>query len=169
MLRAMTTFIYGLADPDDETVRYVGKSNHPKKRIMNHTSPKNLLKNSHKNHWLNGLLRQGKYPLLVILEEVDISCWEEAEKSWIIKLAKNNLTNVAPGGSGAQSMSEENKSAMSRRNTGNKNACGKRSDITRRNISKGRTGIKISEEGSRKLSEAKRGKMPKTDSHRESI
>ena len=81
-----TTFIYGLKDPRDGLIHYIGKSNTPKLRIEDHLADKES--NEIKVQWIETLLSDDLLPELVILEEVDRKGWSENERQWI---AKGNL------------------------------------------------------------------------------
>ena len=63
-----TRYIYGLCDPVGKIVRYVGQSKHPEVRYKGH-----LIDDSktHKVHWIQSLLREGKSPKLIILETIE--------------------------------------------------------------------------------------------------
>lgn len=89
-----TTFIYTLSEPGDNgVVRYVGKSGDPGFRLeKGHKKEKG---NSHKNHWLKSLLKQGLEPVLEILDEVPENEWRFWEM-YYISLVKSwgfNLVN----------------------------------------------------------------------------
>ena len=57
----MKTFIYGLCDPETNEIRYIGKSNQPKKRLQDHIySCERTV--THKNNWIKSLLNK-KYEL----------------------------------------------------------------------------------------------------------
>lgn len=94
------TFIYALIDPRTKQIRYVGKSDNPHGRLVEHLREKGALD---KNQWLYNLLREGQQPELRILEEVPLHppyLWQEREQWWIIHLRKQGaqLTNVVYGG-----------------------------------------------------------------------
>ncbi len=95
------TFIYTLSDPITEKIRYVGKSNDPKKRLYDHIK---LCKLSftYKNNWIKSLLNINMTPILNVIDEVDIDNWQFWEKYWILKLREegHDLTNFAEGGNG---------------------------------------------------------------------
>lgn len=95
-----TTFIYGLKDPRDGKIYYIGKSNYPKLRFEAHLADK--ASNKFKTEWINGLLGSDLLPELDILEEVVRSEWQEKEKQWIAKgiSEKWPLTNMTAGGTG---------------------------------------------------------------------
>ena len=94
-----TVFIYGLVDPRDKKVRYVGKSKNPYARRDNHLSEARMKnrRGGKRLGWLRELNRVGVRPRVIILETV-IGCWEEREKHWIASLP--GLFNSHPGGSG---------------------------------------------------------------------
>jgi len=90
-------FIYGLQCPITEQIRYIGKSNKPKKRYTNHLNDKN---DYHRNRWINKLKSLGLKPMLVIIDEVDECFWEEFEIKYI-RLFKSfgaDLVNTTGGG-----------------------------------------------------------------------
>lgn len=97
MSEKITTFIYGLKDPNTNKIRYVGKSDNPKDRYKQHISDTT---NSYKVNWINQLKQAGTLPVLVILEEVPYSQWEYKERSWIAKGLQEGwgLTNIQMGG-----------------------------------------------------------------------
>ena len=98
-----TTFIYGLRDPRDSQIRYVGKANDPAQRLRQHrSSAKGGKENPHSSAWLKSLLDGGHKPELVLLEEVSRHRWEEAEQAWIQYLRGLGcyLTNHTDGGFG---------------------------------------------------------------------
>lgn len=93
------TFIYGLADPLSKKIHYVGKSDHPNKRLTQHLKD-GKSKRTKKARWIRSLTSRRLTPDLVILEEVATSKWADAERRWIRTLRKSGhpLTNQAPGG-----------------------------------------------------------------------
>lgn len=97
----MKTFIYTLSDPITLKVRYVGKSNNPKKRLYDHLSLC-YSTHTHKNNWIKSLLENKTKPILDIIDEVNIDDWQFWEKYWIAKLKENgeSLTNHTDGGNG---------------------------------------------------------------------
>lgn len=94
-------YIYVLCDPDTEEVRYVGKANDVRLRYNAHLLVKGQV-NIHRIHWIQSLLRQGKAPVLQILEEVTGDNWVERECWWIseMKRQRAGLTNLTDGGEG---------------------------------------------------------------------
>jgi hypothetical protein len=95
------TFIYALADPITLRVRYIGKSNNPRTRLLTHVSESlRGRSNEKKSQWIRGLLSKGLSPQLFILAQVPINLWEEHEREWIRRFQKGgaDITNVMPGG-----------------------------------------------------------------------
>lgn len=88
-------YIYGLYDPDSGALRYIGKTNNPRRRIGQHV--RDCRRGcSEKDRWVSALLSQGKRPELRILELAND--WEEAERRLIAEHQDENLLNVASGG-----------------------------------------------------------------------
>lgn len=90
--------IYVLTEPRSETVRYVGKSNFPPRRLSDHISAaKKLKKRGRKvlpgefsysvTDWIAELLDKGLYPRMLVIEIVASSTAEEVERKWIDSLA----------------------------------------------------------------------------------
>lgn len=96
-----TTFIYKLIDPETNEVRYVGKSNNPKRRLAAHYN-KARYRPTHKFNWIKALKDKGLKPILEVIEEVSIDLWKGREKFWIkfYKQEGHNLTNYTQGGDG---------------------------------------------------------------------
>jgi len=91
------TYIYGLVDPRDGRVRYVGKSDSPKERLLAHLRDAS---DSRKCEWLSELSKNSLRPILKILQAVEYGSHSDAERFWIIKFQKNELVNGNGGGSG---------------------------------------------------------------------
>ena len=95
------TYIYTLEYPEGN-IRYVGKSDNPKKRFKRHLEEgfKNTL--THKKAWLNGLLTKGEKPILNIIDEVSKSDWVLSEQYWISQFRSwgFSLVNSTIGGDG---------------------------------------------------------------------
>lgn len=102
----MKTFIYALAHPETKQIRYIGKSNFPKRRLQEHHCLYRLNGNTHKNNWIKSLLKQGLRAELLILEECEELNWQEREKFWI-SFYKESLVNANEGGAGTFRRSRE--------------------------------------------------------------
>lgn len=97
----MVTYIYTLKCPKTNEVRYVGKSNDPKRRYYGHMRIDKTAC-SYKKNWVQSLLKQGLKPVLEIIKEVPVDEWKDWEKHYI-KYYKDkgcNLTNLGQGGEG---------------------------------------------------------------------
>ena len=94
--------IYGLIDPRDGQLRYVGKSSAGLRRPRSHIFPSALKKeHTHKAYWLRRLIAAGLQPEIEVLETAPADI-DDAEKFWIayFKSIGCNLTNLTEGGEG---------------------------------------------------------------------
>jgi hypothetical protein len=94
-----TTYIYGLIDPRDNQVKYVGKSNNPKTRLLSHRRWW-FDRHNPKGQWIKELKEHGLNPSCTILAEVPMPEWETHEQLWISKMiaAGSPLLNSVAGG-----------------------------------------------------------------------
>jgi hypothetical protein len=74
----MMVFIYLLIDPRYDTVRYVGKSIHPKRRYGQHISngKRKIIHRNHTSAWINSLIVRNLKPELLIIDEVSEAEWD---------------------------------------------------------------------------------------------
>ena len=89
--------IYGLQDPRDGQIRYVGKSVRPRERLNAHIHHAN--RGDRKYHvyaWIRSLLINGVRPEQVILEWCTEETWQAAERKWIGQFG--DLCNLSEGG-----------------------------------------------------------------------
>lgn len=94
-----TTFIYALRDPRDGRVRYVGKTENIERRISCHLASRDR---SPRGRWMADLHKSRLRPLAVVLQEVDVERWQDAERRWIRRLSRRvRLLNGINGGGGA--------------------------------------------------------------------
>lgn len=95
------TFIYTLKDPISNEIRYVGKSDNPNNRLLEHIK-KSKYSKTYKNNWIVSLLKKDLKPILEILDIVDLNNWGFWEKYWISQFRTwgFNLTNISDGGDG---------------------------------------------------------------------
>lgn len=151
-----TTFIYVLIDPNTKEVRYVGKSNNPKRRYYKHCSRSK--KNTHKVNWINGLLNENKKPELQIIDEVPVEDWVFWESYWISQFRTWGfcLTNHTDGGDGATfSNSGSFKKGQKAWNFGQK-----LSDEAKEHLRQCNLGKKASKETRDKMSKTRKGVKP---------
>lgn len=122
--------IYGLFDPRNGHLRYIGKSARGLRRIREHFVPSALRETNHKSHWLTSLQSQGVTATFDILEEhTDAHSLIEAEIFWIgyAKMLGCRLTNLSNGGEGCGfgfRRSAETKAKMSAGMMGNRRCVG---------------------------------------------
>jgi hypothetical protein len=95
-------YIYGLKDPHDGLIHYVGKSNQPEMRLQDHLA--NKVTNKDRVCWIQGLMADGQEPVLVILDKVLHEDWRVAEIYWIARGWEEGwpLTNIHAGGNGGE-------------------------------------------------------------------
>lgn len=100
-------YIYLLLDPRDNSIRYVGATIHPEKRMWEHLHDLRL--KCHRTDWIKFLLRNELEPQMWIIEVTDEKKWEKRERNWIKFYRKVgcDLTNATDGGEGVREMSEE--------------------------------------------------------------
>lgn len=131
-------------------VRYVGQSKDPGNRFEGHLRDSDK---THKVHWIQSLLTNGKMPVLGILEVIE-NCsdveWRIAERKWIAILANagHRLTNADPGGIGRGTMSDETRKRISRKNKGRRHS--------KETIERYFLGVYPSEDSRKKMSESQR-------------
>jgi len=90
--------IYGLADPRDHAVRYVGKTNRsPSERLWEHEFKPS---NQRVAEWLRTLRADGVEAEVLVLETCAKKAWQEREIYWIKRYRgeKRGLLNIAKGG-----------------------------------------------------------------------
>jgi len=80
-----TTFIYGLIDPRTKQVKYIGKSNNPEKRLIEHMCESKSKDGcgTKKENWINKLCKLNLNPVLKIIDEVKIEEYEYWEEFYI--------------------------------------------------------------------------------------
>jgi hypothetical protein len=119
-------------------IRYVGKSNNPKKRYYDHISLSHLRTNTHKNNWIKSLLLNNNKPILNIIDEVDKKDWQLWETYWIEKLKNegNSLTNLSEGGNGTteHKWNTKEKLKIKHRDFPNYNKCQDRTHLIDKNL-----------------------------------
>lgn len=100
----MYTYIYGLKEiGKDKPIKYIGKSDNPKRRKYEHITESKTGKKTHKCNWIRKLLKNNKKIECVILEKVYKSEWQDKEREWISKYYKNLVNNRMGGEGGTKS------------------------------------------------------------------
>ena len=94
------TFIYALIESGSDVIKYVGKSNHPKRRVQQHICD-SINRKTPKDYWIQSVLKKSKKIDFIILEEVKYEHWPEREVYWI-ELYKEQIKNCCEGGSGGR-------------------------------------------------------------------
>lgn len=61
------THVYHLVDPSDRTVRYVGKTQTPKRRLQEHIDESLERQNTRKKEWIHRLHLKGLQPVMVVV------------------------------------------------------------------------------------------------------
>lgn len=77
------TYIYGLVDPEEGVPRYIGMSDSPERRFLEHFNTRPLSEKNPKAAWLRELQRSGRKPFLILLDSVPRAEALEAERRWI--------------------------------------------------------------------------------------
>lgn len=151
-------YVYGLFDPRNSELRYIGYSNNLKVRLQGHCSPSKLKKNNHKNNWIKSVKNTGIRPEIVILETYEIeSDAQDAEIDLIAyyKYIGCDLTNRTKGGDpGVRYIRTE----KIRQKTSESSKGRKHTEATKQQISKKLTGFKRSEENVKNISDGLKGK-----------
>ena len=82
-------YIYFLTDPNDNMVRYIGVTNSPNIRFVNHLKEATSMGGNTKNHWIKNLLKEDKKPrMLLVAKFTDrIEC-EKVERQLIKDFCK---------------------------------------------------------------------------------
>lgn len=93
-------FIYGLYDPRNGELRYIGKTIDLQARLWGHVARAQSGEKSYKSSWILQLLKADLYPIIEVLEETGEENWSELEEEWIAKCLADGarLTNLSDGG-----------------------------------------------------------------------
>lgn len=93
-------YIYGLRDPFNRKMRYIGKSVNPHTRYKRHLWESAVKRPTRKSNWIRNLTARGAKPELVILDEVEDGLINTAERAYIEFYHSRWLTNGTAGGDG---------------------------------------------------------------------
>lgn len=175
-----STFIYSLAEPTTGAVRYIGKADDPVARLRHHMVDKS---STHRARWIRQLRAGGGKPLLAVLEECQMSGWEDAERRWIqhfrdAGVPLMNRTDGGEGGPGGNILSADARArisaAMQGRTPWNKgilHSAETRARISaalvgKPNLNKGRPRLAVLQETRRKMSAAHVGRLVSDETRR---
>lgn len=76
--------IYGLKDPYSRKIRYIGQTANVRRRLLEHLHDStDAWPKSDKEEWITNLVDEGRAPEMVVLETVDPSEANAAERQWI--------------------------------------------------------------------------------------
>lgn len=149
-----TTFIYALKEPDTGIIRYIGKSDNPVLRWVEHSKQAAKGRRAPVCCWIRKLTSLGQIPSLETLDEVLKSEWQVWEKEYIRlfrALATKPLLNVSAGGDGG--VTSLNPGSWNRgRVAWNKGKKMSASDVEKNRRS--HTGLKQTEEACKKVSDS---------------
>ncbi len=120
MSKDSIVMIYGLYDPRNDELRYIGKANDLDRRLWQHINDAKNGQKTYRSDWIRSLLELNVIPAIKLLEQSTENAWQEDEKAWIAKIKKEGgrLTNLTEGGDGlvGYSHSEETKEKISQTN-----------------------------------------------------
>ena len=85
MVRPSRFLIYGLVDPRDRCLRYIGKTHKRRElRLQEHLEAARGGKTTYVYNWIRELLESDRLPEIFVVERVSGGCsWEEAERCQI--------------------------------------------------------------------------------------
>lgn len=105
-------YIYGLFDPRTGELRYVGKSDRPRRRLADQIRER---ADTHRCHWVQELCALGLKPEQCIIDAVPVGDdWQAVEMAYIrgAQLAGHALTNGTAGGDGVRDLSPESRARI---------------------------------------------------------
>ena len=90
--------VYGLVDPEDLRIRYIGQTRDIKQRLRYHLRHAREGRIGPTNSWLRGLIAKGKEPNIHIIEAEAV--WDVSEIIWIERHRQMgaDLLNIMRGG-----------------------------------------------------------------------
>lgn len=101
-------YIYGLIDPRNNQIRYIGKTVNPKNRLSGHITESRNLNNIHyRAKWIRKLTRLELKPKITFLKVCSLDEFEKYETEYIKIYSNNRLTNSDEAGSGNKNRKRE--------------------------------------------------------------
>lgn len=163
-----TGYIYGLFDPRNGKLRYIGQTiQNPKRREWQHSNKREMTYNHRKANWTKQLLKEGYKPEMFIFEEVPNFTHDALNEleQWYIMYWRGmgcDLTNLSAGGGGAPAVPISEETRQLRKQIAKRimsEASEERRNLLRDKIRSGeiphpRKGVKLSEETKRKIGKA---------------
>lgn len=101
-------YIYGLVDPRNDKIRYIGKAVNPKSRLRGHIyESKDLEVTNYRIKWIRKLTSLGLKPKMIILKVCSSEDFEKYETEYIKLYTENKLTNSDENGQGNKNRKRE--------------------------------------------------------------
>jgi len=151
-------YIYILKDPITNDIKYCGKTNNIKVRLIDHL--KNKKYNKEKIEWIFNLKNKKLKPILEVVDIVDDNDWDFWEKYWISQLKTWNFSLFNKTDGGEYSVTGFKHTIEAKKKISESQIGRKLSKEWRNSISVGRKGIKFSDEHLKNLSLSHIGKIP---------
>jgi hypothetical protein len=108
ILTCEITYIYGLVDPRNNEIRYIGKTIDPKNRLSGHiTESKDINVVNYRARWLRKLTKIGLKPEIIFLRTCSSDEYEKYETEYIQIYSNNRLTNSDESGQGNKNRKRE--------------------------------------------------------------
>lgn len=79
-------YVYGLFDPAEQVIRYVGQSYKPRVRLSTHQTLNDKNRNTPPKQWIAAMLQEGRYPCMIILQACSLDDVLFAEFDWYQRL-----------------------------------------------------------------------------------
>jgi hypothetical protein len=100
-LTCEVAYIYGLVDPRNDEIRYIGKTINPHSRLESHLiESKDINKKNYRVNWLRKLTSIGLHPKITFLRTCPSHEYEKYETEYIKIYSCNRLTNSDETGQG---------------------------------------------------------------------
>ena len=95
------SYIYGLIDPRNDEIRYIGKTVNSKTRLSGHiTESKDIEVVNYRVKWIRKLISLGLKPKIIFLRTCSSHEYEKYETEYIKIYSNNRLTNSDETGQG---------------------------------------------------------------------